>query len=375
MKRTACSFIMVFALIILLSLLSCAKNGEKGNEANTAEPSQPVFPASGRIGNLIGSEIFPEPAKYLVLKGEGDLYYIYDNMGELVTVCAGYGYLSGFYGEDGIVGNFSLRLMQNMDDWQTFGQLMLHIVDDELIEFLDCYTDKTVQVKSQGLSIGEYGGVLPFENGYLVLEAYDDYSDEYGQYLRYARCVWMDENGNITGEFDPSPFGQIRGVYGAKHIMAVNKGEAYEAEGHFKTKIYSLSGELLLEDIEPASAAVYYIGGRALQGREYECRLMLDNYAFTENERWYDSDLNPMQIPPEDPYDVEYVRMRRSIELEGRIVIGDNSVNAYSSLVWQESTPEPVRIYVGVKDGEGNWLFKIFNPALASDSRRRSMWG
>lgn len=377
MKRTACSFIMVFALIILLSLLSCAKNGEKGNEANTAEPSQPVFPASGKLGNLIGGEIFPEPAKYLVLKGEGDLYYIYDNMGELVTVCAGYGYLSGFYGEDGIVGNFSLRLMQNMDDWQTFGQLMLHIVDGELIEFIDCYTDKTVQVKSKGLSIGEFGGVLPFEDKYLVLEAYYDENAAKGRKLRYARCAWLDKNGELAGEFDPAPFGQIRGVYGGKHIISIDADDASENEDYFKTKICSLSGEALLENIESAYAAVYYTlkEGEVIDGSVFERRLTIADHAYTENDRWYDSATEPMQIPPEDPYDVEYVRMRRSIELEDRVVIGDNSVNAYSSLVWQESTPEPVRIYVGVKDGEGNWLFKIFNPALASDSRRRSMWG
>ncbi|MBQ4429549.1 MAG: hypothetical protein II871_07235 [Clostridia bacterium] len=373
MKRISVTVIILSA--ILLALLSCAKNGEEGGETNTAKPAEPTrstFPASGRLGNLIGGEIFPEPAKHLILKGEGDLYYIYDRMGEFVTVCKGMGYYSGFYGEDGIVGNFSLRLMQNMDDWQTFGPLMLHIVDGELIEFIDCYTDKTVQVKSQGLSIGSQGGVLPFENRYLVIEAYHDENAENGRALRYERCTWLDQNGKPAGEFDPAPFGRIRGVYGGKHIIAIDLADASEDEDHFKTKIYSLSGEVLLENIEPADAAVFYTlkEGEVIDGSVFERRLTLAEYACTEFDRWYDSELNPMRTPPADAYDVEYNRMRRSIELEDRIVIGDNSVNAYSLLFW-ETTPEPIRIYVGVKDGAGKWLFKIFNPALANDSRRR----
>ncbi|MBR3298778.1 MAG: hypothetical protein IKI64_06180 [Clostridia bacterium] len=376
MKRLSITAIILSA--ILLSLLSCAKNGGAGTETNTAEPAEtvapalPVLPARGRLGNLIGGEIFPDPAKYLVLKGEGDLYYIYDRMGEFVTVCKGMGYLSGFYGEDGIVGNFSLRLMQNMDDWQTFGQLMLHIVDGELIEFIDCYTDKTVQVKSKGLSIGEQGGVLPFDDKYLVIEAYHDENADKGRELRYERCTWLDQNGDIAGEFDPAPFGRIRGVYGGKHIIAIDGGDASEDEDHFKTKIYSLSGEALLENIESADAAVFYTlkEGEVIDGSVFERRLTLAEYAYTEFDRWYDSAPEPMRTPPADAYDVEYNRMRRSIELEDRIVIGDNSVNWYSLLFW-ESTPEPIRIYVGVKDGAGNWLFKIFNPALANDSKRR----
>jgi len=370
MKRLSITAIILSA--ILLALLSCAKNGEKGNEANTADNSIPVFPTSGKLGNLIGGEIFHEPAKYLVLKGEGDLYYIYDRMGEFVTVCKGMGYYSGFYGDDGIVGNFSLKLMQNMDDWQTFGPLMLHIVDGELIDFFDCYTDKTVELKSRGLGIGSAGGVLPFEDRYLVLEAYYDENVENGRALRYERCTWLDKNGDITGEFDPAPFGRIRGVYGGKHIIAIDPEDVSENEEYFKTKIYSLSGEVLLENIEPADTAVFYTlrEGEVIDGSVFERRLTLAEYAYTENDRWYDSALEPMRTPPADAYDVEYNRMRRSIELEDRFVIGDNSVNGYSMLLW-ETTPEPIRIYVGVKDGAGNWLFKIFNPALANDSRRR----
>jgi hypothetical protein len=307
------------------------------------------------------------------LKGEGDLYYIYDRMGEFRSVCKGMGYLSGFYGEDGIVGNFSLRLMQNMDDWETFGQLMLHIVDGELIEFLDCYTDKTVQVKSKGLSIGSQGGVLPFDDRYLVLEAYYDENAEKGREFRYARCTWLDQNGELAGEFDPAPFGRIRGVYGGKHIIAIDRGDASVDEEPFKTKIYSLSGEILLENIETADAAVFYMlkEGEVVDGSVFERRLTLADYAYTEFDRWYDSAPEPMRTPPADAYEEEYNMMHRSIELEDRIVIGDNSVNAYSLLFWAESTPEPIRIYVGVKDGAGNWLFKIFNPALANDSKRR----
>ena len=377
MKRI--SIITVLLSAIFFSLISCAKNGENGNEANTAEPTQAVISANGRVGNLIGGELFPEPAKYLVLKGEGDLYYIYDRMGEFKTVCSGYGYYSGFYGEDGIVGNFSLRLMQNMDDWETFGPLMLHIVDGELIEFIDCFTDKTVQIKSQGLGIGEFGGVLPFEDKYLVLEACYDESAQKGHELRYERCCWLDQNGDITGEFDPAPFGRIRGVYGGRHIIAIDPSEAPDEEDHFITRIISLSGEVLLENIETADEAVFYMlkEGEVIDDSVFERRLTLAEYAYTENDRWYDSELNPMRTPPEDAYDAEFGRMRRSIELEDRIVIGDNSVNTYSSLVWFESTQEPIRIYVGIKDGAGNWLFKIFNPALASDSKRRSgfAWG
>ena len=374
MKRISVTAIILSA--ILLALFSCAKNGEEGAETNTAKPAEPshsTFPASGRLGNLIGGEIFPEPAKYLVLKGEGDLYYIYDRMGEFRSVCKGMGYLSGFYGEDGIVGNFSLRLMQNMDDWKTFGPLMLHIVDGELIEFLDCYTDKTVQVKSKGLSIGEFGGVLPFDDRYLVLEAYYDENAENGREFRYARCTWLDQNGEIAGEFDPAPFGRIRGVYGGKHIIAIDRGDAYVDEEPFKTKIYSLSGEILLENIETADAAVFYMlkEGEVVDGSVFARRLTLADYAYTEFDRWYDSAPEPMRTQPADAYEVEYNMMRHSIELEDRFVIGDNSVIGHSSFFWTETTPEPIRIYVGVKDGAGNWLFKIFNPALANDSKRR----
>lgn len=367
MKRISVTAIILSA--ILLALFSCAKNGEEGAETNTAKPAEPshsTFPASGRLGNLIGGEIFPEPAKYLVLKGEGDLYYIYDRMGEFVTVCTGYGYYSGFYGEDGIVGNFSLSLMKHMDEYRDFGQLMLHIVDDELIDFFDCYTDKTVELKSRGLRIGSAGGVLPFDGKYLVLEAYHDRNP------RYGRCCWLDENGEIIGEFDPEPFGRIRGVYGGKYIIAVPRYMAREDE-HFNMTIHSLSGEVLLTNIEAAGAAVFYMmqEGEVIDDPVFDRRLIIADHAYTENERWYDRELEPMSVTPQDAYELDCVRMHNSIELEDRFVIGDNSVNAYSLLFWAESTPEPIRIYVGVKDGAGNWLFKIFNPALANDSKRR----
>lgn len=376
MKRLSVTLI-IFSLL-LAALLCCAKNSETFNESGTASPeptAEPtplsILPANGRLGNLTGGEIFTEPAKYLVLKGEGDLFYAYDSCGELLSVFKGYGYYSGFYGENGIVGNYSLRLMQQMDDYRIFGQLMLKLVDGELIEFFDCYTGKTVQVKQQGLRIGEVGGVLPVDGKYLLLEAEYSYDVELHRYRSgYGRCVWLDEDGNITGEFDPAPFGQIKGVLGGKCILGIEPVYVGRDEGAFKTAVFSPSGELLYENIEPAAAAMFMQDARA-----YECALFLADYVYDAQDHLINASLERETDPNADPYDAEYNRMYSSIELENRTVIGDNSTNPYLSLIGLEASSEPIRIYVGVKDGAENWLFKIFNPALASDSKRSSIWG
>lgn len=371
MKRLS---VIAVLLALLAALICCTKNSETPNDACAESPEQTSFlilPANGRLGNLTGGEIFEEPAKYLVLKGEGDLFYAYDRYGELLTVFKGYGYYSGFYGENGIVGNFSLRLMRQLDDYRIFGPLMLKLVDGELIEFFDCYTGKTVRVKQQGLSIGEMGGVLPVDGKYLLVEAEYSYDVELHRYRSgYGRCVWLDENGNITGEFDPAPFGQIKGILGGKYILGIDPIYIGRDEGAFKTAVFSPSGELLYENIDPAAATMFMQDTRV-----YECALFLSDYVYDEQGNLINASLEREADPNADAYDTEYSRLYNSIELEDRIVIGDNSTDPYLDLLGLEASAEPIRIYVGVKDGAGNWLFKVFNPALASDSRRSSIWG
>ncbi len=379
MKRTAA---IAAALLAAFSLFACANNNGGGAQTEAPKPTQAAeqtaaplsFPTQGRLGNLIGGELFPKPAEYLVLKGEGDLYYAYDRMGELAAAFPALGLFSGFYGRDGIVGDFSLRLMKRLDDYSVFGQLMLRFEDGELVDFLDCYTDKTIALKSQGLSAGTAGGVLPFEGGkYLLLEAYDQEGYGARRAIRYGRCVWLDENGNITGEFDPAPFGYIEGVFGGKYILARPPVQDSAEEDYFCTTVYSQQGEALLGNVEAATAAVFYMPvGGIITEASLARWLEIASYVYDEHDNMFDQSLNRLSASVQDISGVDCVRMHYSMEVENRFIVSDNSTISYSPLFGQSATPEPVRVYVGIKDENGSWLFKIFNPALASDSRRGS---
>lgn len=327
-------------------------------------PSPRPFPSPVRLGNLKGTALFDGPAKYFSLRGEGTLIYIYDRYGELVKTFSAYandysGSAVGFFGEYGIVGTFSLKLMEHIDDCVFFADVIVRMADGDIVEVFDRNFENRIDIKALGLSIGKHGGILPFEDRYLLLEA--EY-DSAAKKMKYGRCVWLDKQGNITGEFDPSPFGRIRGVLNGRHIVCSD----YDSEYKYKSRVVTLDGRELIANIEPEAYDFF-----TADGHEPNCslsttyKLVKDKnfvrYRLSSDDEFKQSDHGSVTPPQNDKG-----KERHAIEIPNRRIVSPMGVAEY----WNGKTYTAQSVYAGITDDYGNWLFRIYNPNLASDSQR-----
>ena len=343
-------------------------SGEPTDEpAPTREPAEPAAadnPLMPRLGRLCDGPIFPEPAKYLVVSGESDIFYVYNNMGELISTFHAvedeyaWGY-AGFFGEEGICENVRISTGEKLEPFSLFQDMILftswytdeHDWGDLLVRLCDEDFEEVFTRESTGLPLrlGSAGGVLHIDGKYLVLDRGVDYSNwtEGADNVIYnSDPVLLDENGAFLRNVDPAPFERIFGVFGDKYIMggSIKPGEYGYYLDEFKINIYDLDGQLIMEDVYPEVCSVFAIDDESYLGALYAAEYLEDSAG-----NFYDKDLIPVSELPEGARD-NPTRMRY-----GNLEFDDYVYHGWGS------------VYVGVKDAEGNWLFRIYNPHLATD--------
>lgn len=381
-KKQKNSYLIALAVLLIAASLSCAKNNESitapteapvrtsapteaPTEASTLTPLPTPEPdptptpnpfQPPKLGNLIGGPLLPEPYKYFVLKGEGDLFYVYDTMGELVKIIAFGDYYEdrspvGIYGEYGMIGGFSFKLMDSIENYDRFAESVLHFEDGELIEIMDAYYENPIPIKQNGLGIGKHGGVLHLDGKYLLLDA--EYDEQNGK-MDYGRCVWLDNEGTVIGEFDPTPFGVIRGVLAEKYLICE---ESIMENASFNCKVIALEGEVLISGIEPVKDGWFcHDFYEAIEGIGWYCASF--DCVKVGEKKWLRINKYGSFVPAEEYPDHSYYPDINTgpISLTSRVLVTDHGSGSSG-------------IYAGIKDRKGNWLFRIYDPSLVSDSR------
>lgn len=367
-------------------------------EAPTAEPTAPlVFPTPGRMGKLIDGPLFDEPAAYFVLEGESDLKYVFDRFGELVTVINAAEYeepnwsqYPAFYTEHGMPYGYSIERGEWMPPYRFFDNMAITISQSSYLnengerdfsffitDIKDARLEKSILMDNapefvfvdgeentrtqRAFKIGWAGGILHVDGVYLVYGATMENYGEEGQALAYRECLMLDEEGNHIGEIDLSAFNRVRGVFGGKYIIGeryLDESERYEDSNGYtvysETNLYTLSGELVMSRVRPYSTGGFVVDEELYFGSIYTARFLND-----ENGTFYDKDLNPIPEPDEDELHMdpeEFTRNYFALRVKDRQIVSGSGV------------------YAGIKDGEGNWLFKIYDPAGASDSQNEEHW-
>ena len=348
---------------------STAAQTEAPTSAPTPEPPAgtpvPVYPTPGKLGKLCEGPIFPEPAKYLVLKGESDLYYVYDDMGELVRIFSAesndltYGQ-PGFFGEDGICVSVRISTGEKLDPFNLFGDIVIRKGwyevnggQDREIR-LECVMDsdfnELFSFKEEDMPVlGDSGGVLHLGGGFLVIcRNYNWYTSR----IEYTSDpVLYDEHGNIIRTVDPTPFGLIYGVFGEKYVIGGTLREGFDGDdyGDYTYSLYDLNGDVVMKGVKPERGSVFCPYDESGWGYLVAAYYLTDSKGVKRG-----PDLNEVDSFPafgeESPLDLRYGNLFYTMEAKG-----------YLAEIWEG-------VYAGVRTKDGKWTFKIYNPRLGSDT-------
>lgn len=316
------------------------------------------FPTSGvKLGNQTGGRIFPEPAEYLVLCGSGGVHYVYSSMGELCGVFQSDGDLTGFYGEYGVCGDFSLKLMDRFP----LADYVMHCADifvgmqrdgesRTAVSITDWRCEKTVFIDG-GIDFSGGGEVLHVEDKYIAIATVPDvneYGEQSGEDKRLLTLI--DSDGSVIGRFDETPFGRIEGVLGGKYLVCYDPEEpVYDNVDWLLYDLYDLSGNLFEEKV------------RVRWYNDFSYTMFGDYYL--KDGKWHDCEGNERVAFPRDTAMSDIYWGVERLELEGvSIRLGGWSALSLGGMY-------NTGIYAGVVDASGNWLFKIYSPNLDSDSK------
>ncbi len=358
----------------------------------------PAFPGAVRLGNLIGGELFPESAKYFVLDGESDLHYVYDRFGTLVTTFnrTEYEYTDwdgeGFYGEHGAPYGYSIERGENLPEYQRLGDIMIQTeyweyINEEgetrgnvfitdirkidlepspLMNAAPEYTFLRTEYTENGMEqerlvrrafkVDYAGAIVKIDGKYLILDRTINYGAETPWLsLTTHSAMLVSESGEVLSQFDTAPFGRICGVFGGKYIIGTQALEEPEQRidggiSYERINLYTLSGELVMERVLP----LYY------QGYHPEHEMYITTgYA------------DHLQASDGNYYNAEFERIDKPSAAERH---GGERADIYGALHIEDRAVAHSELYVGIKDGEGNWLFRIYKPGFASDSENPELW-
>jgi hypothetical protein len=358
-------------------------------EAHTAEPTvtpteEPIaFPTPGRLGNLVNGEaVLPEGVAYFVLDGESDVHYVYDRFGELLATFTApsddfncWSNSAGIYGEYGVPYGYCIKRGEMMPaDIIDFANRLFEYrkiwdEEDEYSEYAGyngfvwtAFWDEKLERRiefDRPMGFGFGASILPVDDKLILIADRD--VEENGEQVSYTEAIMLDENGKVIGDFDPETFGgidMIEGVLADRYLLVKADDEAHPLEldsdwpWYRKYDLYSLSGECILRDCWAVLSDRFHYWDGAGRGLVYA-------YCFINRQgEVFDGELNLLYTVP-----------------EGTDLSGYNIVpSEYGSIFHNKNdlcgyTVDQEGIYAGVKDEEGNWVFKIYNPKLASDSQ------
>ncbi len=357
-------------------------------EAHTAEPTvtpteEPIaFPTPSRLGNLVNGEaVLPEGMAYFVLDGESDIHYVYDRFGELKATFTApsddfncWSDSAGIYGEYGVPYGYCIKRGEMMPENiirfanRLFEYRKIWEEEDEYSEYAEYYGfvltafwDKKLERRiefDKPMGFGFGASILPVEDKLILIADRD--VEENGEQVSYTEAIMLDENGEVIGDFDPAPFGgidMIEGVFADRYLLIKADDEAHPLEldsdwpWYRKYDLYSLSGECVMRDcwLDPQDRFSYWDGlGRLL---------IYANCFINRQGEVFDGDLNLLYTVP-DGTDLHIFDITTS---ENDSIFGRYYRCGY--------TVDQQGVYAGVKDEEGSWVFKIYNPRLASDSQ------
>ena len=337
---------------------------EPSSEPKPAPSDNPYLP---KLGRLCEGPIFPEPAKYLVISGESDIFYVYDNMGELVNTFHAvedeyaWGY-PGFFGEEGICEGVRVsdgevvpyfNLFQDMIfytswfyDETSWGDKLDRMCNEDFEELF------TPGSSGREISFGNAGGVIHIDGKYLILDRdYDWNDDDLSTQLVYnSEPMLLDSDGSFIGTLDPSPFGTIIGVFAQKYLICIpgNYAEPWKINETFYENygcmLYTLDGTLVMEGLRPCANSYFVVDDEGGYGQ-----LRSAEYMELPDGDWLDEDFNRITDHPK--------------------YAGANPVfQRYGNIQFEDIYYSAGRVYAGVRNVEdGSWLFRIYNPKLATD--------
>ena len=367
----------------------------------TAPPDageMPSFPGAVQLGNLIGGELFPEPGMYFVLNGESDLKYVYDRFGELVTTFGAedneYSHWdgTGIYGVHGAPFGYSIERDEMLPNYQRFGDILIqteyweyidengeesssHFItdikkidleDSDLMKAASEYTFvqttyvgnelKVEEIARRAFKVDYAGAIVKIDGKYLILDRSIEFgSDSPVLTLHTNSALLVSESGEVLGELDTSPFGRIVGVFGGKYIIGaqlVPEGEQ-RVDGGFsfdRLNLYTLSGELVMERVFPLYYQRYHPEHELYITTGYADHLQTIDGSF------YNAELERVEEP----------------SMEERY--GGERADIYGALRMADRFVEQSELYTGIKDGDGNWLFRIYRPRFANDHNEPELW-
>ncbi len=357
---------------------------EKPSEA-PGTPAKPelVFPTPGRLGNLVnGAPVLPEGMEYFVLDGESDLKYVYDRFGKITAVFNAapdfdfdwsWSNEPGIYGEYGVpygycikLGKmlpnasaipfadrvFEMRWIEGSEFSDYSGIVLTAIWDEKLENRIDLAPDRL-------MGLGDQGAVLPVDGKFIVIA--DRASWEDGAYVYRTEATLIDENGDPMGAFDPEPFGGFEGIagaFGGKYLLVNAELQKHPMEReddwsrYNRYDIYALSGECVMSDcwLRRRDDRFRYAGGL---GRE----LFYANCLINSCGEVFDGELNLLYTVPE------------GTDLSNFEIVPSEYSSIFHENYRCSYTVDQDGVYAGVKDEAGNWVFRIYNPKLASDSQ------
>ena len=328
-------------------------------EAPTAEPTTAPYyePYEVRLGKLTDGPMLPDEEGYLVIKGESDLFYVYNGKGALeyafnaVADENEYCFV-GIYGSKGVCCGVQLATGERVGDPEYVGDIIFTWEgswDEETDEYVRSV--KTVynadfepmcSFDKGELEMGEFGGILHIDG--MILQLNRDIDWESNSMYYVTEPALYSENGEFIRNIDLTTFGTVCGVLGGKYLVTVSDEDWDSDPFERRYCIYTLDGELIMERAQIKSDNGYYPDGEM-----WMCALHGADYVIDKNGDLYDSELQPVDEIPED---IGFYSMAEPY----RLIYDDDFVYNAGN------------VYAGVKDAEGNWLFRIYNPRGASDS-------
>lgn len=343
-------------------------SAEPSSEANEFPDFSDLIPKTGR---LVDGPIFPEPYKYLVLSGESDMHYVYNNMGELLYSFSAFvdeegdPPCSGLFTADGISCWHRLKDNTVTTPFRVFHDLAVTVerFEDEdgfgshacITLIRDMNLENPREFAKDELNLGNEGGFMRFGDKYLLVKR--DYLSMYSDDDKCDDIITvLDSNFNKIGSLDSELFPKIAGVYGDKYIVCCKTvGEDFWTDTTYS--IYSLAGELLMDDVIVYRGSSFYLDSELgpVFGF-FESRGLTD-----KDGNRFDENLKPVE---EDSNERTYY-------------VPDRFFGAYEAdgyVVCDRFTYRISDVYSGIKDKDGNWVFRIYSPAFASDSDN-TRWG
>lgn len=333
-----------------------------------------------KTGRLTDGPIFPEPFKYLVLPGDGNLHYVFNSMGEFLYSFAALDNemdgcsSSGLFTEDGISCWVRLRDRTELKPFIVFGDMVLtlrYIEDEddwlegrmELASISDKSLENPREFAEGEINFDRYGGILKIDGGYLVVRrGYDN------DFALTGRIIRLDEDFNPVGTIDPERIGgNIAGVLGGRYLIGVvETGELTDwGEPEKQYDLYTLDLQLVMEDINPVRYDFFCIddevGWRA-------CGLVMAGIVEGADGRYYDGDLNVVDELP-DWKELLEESVNEPYYFDGVWIYGaDEEMHGGWQVIYGGESP-----YEGIKYN-GEWVFRIYAPLLAEDTQQ-GVWG